>query len=190
MPPGTAPASRISTSWPRRAKMVGGGQSARPRADDQDSLAGAGGRWFEHPAALAGKVAEEPLHRMDRYRAVEMRSVADGFTRVIAHPAVDCGEWVVRDELTPGRLRAGRRWRAQARPGCSPRRGNRHCTAAADRRRRVGAHAPARPEAARATGPRSGVRSSKVRPRADRTRRRSSSRHELFFHSGGPGGWS
>ena len=82
-------------------QVVGGGQSARPRADDQDSLAGPGGRWFEHPAALPGQVAEEPLHRMDRHCAVEMGSVADGFTRVIAHPAVDCGEWVVRDELTP-----------------------------------------------------------------------------------------
>ena len=31
-----------------------------------------------------------------------MGTVADGFTRVVAHPSVDCGEWVVRDELTPG----------------------------------------------------------------------------------------
>src|SRR6476619_3031545 len=30
-----------------------------------------------------------------------MGSVADVFTRVIAHPAVDRGEWVVRDELPP-----------------------------------------------------------------------------------------
>ena len=134
-------------------QMVGGGQSARPRADDQDSLAGAGGRRFEHPAALASKVAEEPLHRMDRYGAVEMGSVADGFTRVVAHPAVDCGEWVVRDEPTPGLLRAGRRWHGQARLGCSRRRGNRHCRAAANRRRRVGARAPARPGTAHATGP-------------------------------------
>src|SRR6202162_831888 len=81
--------------------MVGGGQSARPRADDQDSVAAAGGRWFEHPAALGSKVTEEPLHRMDRYGTVEMGAVADGFTRVVAHPSVDCGEWVVRNELTP-----------------------------------------------------------------------------------------
>ena len=81
--------------------MVGGGQPARPRADDQDSLAGAGGRRFEHPAALPSKITEEPLHRMDRYGAVEMGTVADSFTRVVAHPSVDCGKWVVRNELTP-----------------------------------------------------------------------------------------
>src|SRR6202051_151607 len=81
--------------------MVGGGQSARPRADDQDTLTAAGGRWFEHPAALGSKVTEEPLHRMDRYGAVEMGAVADGFTRVVAHPSVDRGEWVIRNELTP-----------------------------------------------------------------------------------------
>src|SRR5690349_2396114 len=39
---------------------------------------------------------------MDRYRAVEIGSVANVFTRVVAHPAVDCGKRVVRDELTPG----------------------------------------------------------------------------------------
>lgn len=31
-----------------------------------------------------------------------MGTVADGFTRVVAHPSVDRGEWVVRNELTPG----------------------------------------------------------------------------------------
>src|ERR1700758_3808849 len=81
--------------------MVGGGQSTRPRAYDQDSLAAAGGRWFEHPAALPREVSEEPLHRMDRYGAVEKGAVADGFTRVVAHPPVDGGEWVVRNQLTP-----------------------------------------------------------------------------------------
>src|SRR5246127_5321547 len=81
--------------------LVGGGQSTGPRADDQDSLAAAGGRWFEHPAALSSKVTEEPLHRMDRYGAVEVGAVADGFTRVVAHSSVDCGKWVVRNELTP-----------------------------------------------------------------------------------------
>ena len=81
--------------------MVGGGQSARSRADDQDALAGAGSRWFQHPAPLASKVTEEPLHRMNRHRAVEMGTVADGFTRVITHPSVDRGKRIVRNELTP-----------------------------------------------------------------------------------------
>src|SRR6476619_1680965 len=38
---------------------------------------------------------------MDRHRTVEIRSVADGFTRVIAHPAVDGGEWIILDEPSP-----------------------------------------------------------------------------------------
>ncbi|BBX47543.1 hypothetical protein MCOO_35580 [Mycobacterium cookii] len=33
-----------------------------------------------------------------------MGTVADGFTRVVAHPSVDRREWVVRDELTPSLL--------------------------------------------------------------------------------------
>ena len=85
-------------------QMVGGGQSARPRADDQDSLAGAGSRWFQHPAPLASKVTEEPLHRMNRHRAVEMGTVADGFTRVITHPPVDRRKRIIRNKLTPSLL--------------------------------------------------------------------------------------
>src|SRR6476469_5724538 len=38
---------------------------------------------------------------MDGHRTVEICSVADGFTWVVAHPAVDGGAWVVLDELTP-----------------------------------------------------------------------------------------
>ena len=33
-----------------------------------------------------------------------MGAVADGFTRVITHPSVDRGEWIVRNKLTPGLL--------------------------------------------------------------------------------------
>ena len=85
-------------------QMVGGGQSAGPRADDQDSLAGAGRRWCQHPAPLASKVTEEPLHRMDRHRAVEIGTVADGFTGVVTHPSMDRGKRIVRNKLTPSLL--------------------------------------------------------------------------------------
>ena len=72
-------------------QMVGRRKPTRSGADDQHPPAAADGRRIEHPALLPRKVAEEPLHRMDRYCAVEMCSVANGFTRVIAHPSVDCG---------------------------------------------------------------------------------------------------
>ena len=143
MPPGPPRVADLDlVAEPRQ--VVGGRQSARSRADDQDALAGRCRRWFERPAALPGEVAEESLDRVDRHRAVEMCSVADSFTRVIAHPAMDCGERVVRDQLPPRRLRVALRWRAPARPGCSPRLDSRRCTAAASRHRRVGVHVPGR----------------------------------------------
>ena len=72
---------------------------------------------------------------MDRHRAVELGAVADALARVVADPAVDRRQRVVRDELPPRLPRAGLPGRAPARPGCSPRPGNRRCTAAADRGR-------------------------------------------------------
>ena len=82
--------------------MVGGRQSARPRADDEDSLAGPNGRLVRTSSPRSR--ARSPRNRSTEWidtAAVEICSVADGFTRVIAHPAVDGGEWVVLDELSP-----------------------------------------------------------------------------------------
>lgn len=82
--------------------MIGSGKSARPGADDEHPLATAGGRRIERPASLPRKVAEEPLDRMDRHGAVEIGAIADGFTRVITDPSVDCSEGIVRNQLAPG----------------------------------------------------------------------------------------
>jgi hypothetical protein len=53
---------------------------------------------------VAGAVTEEPFHRVNRNRSIEMCSVADGFARVVADPAVDCCERIVGDQLTPSLL--------------------------------------------------------------------------------------
>ena len=111
------------------------------------------GRRVEHPALLQREVAEEPLDRVDRDRAVEMRSVADGLARVIADPPVDCGERDCRRPADATLARGARPWHGRARPGCSRRPGSRNCTAEADRRRRVGACAPVPLAVDRATSP-------------------------------------
>ena len=82
-------------------QVVGGGQSAWPRTDDQHAFAARRRHRAEGPAVLPCLIAEEALDRVDRHRTIEMRSVAHRFTRVVAHPAVDGGEGVVLDELTP-----------------------------------------------------------------------------------------
>ena len=58
----------------------------------------------ERPATLAGEIAEEPLHRVDRDGAVQLGPVADGFAGVVADPPVDRGQRVVGDKLPPGLL--------------------------------------------------------------------------------------
>jgi hypothetical protein len=72
-------------------QVVGGGQAARARADDQHPAAGPPRRGIEVPATLQREVAEEALHRVDGHGAVQVGAVADAFARVIADPAVDGG---------------------------------------------------------------------------------------------------
>ena len=76
-------------------QVVGGRQPARPGADDEHPPAAARRRRVERPAALEREVAEEPLDRVDRDRAVELGAVAGGLARVVADPAVDRRERVV-----------------------------------------------------------------------------------------------
>ena len=89
-------------------QVVGGRQTAGPGPDDQHALTGRGGRGIECPALLQGQVAEEPLDRMDGNRAIQLRAVADAFTRVVADPAVDGRQRVVRHQLPPRPLRPPR----------------------------------------------------------------------------------
>ena len=87
-------------------EVVGGGQPARPGADDEHPPAGALGRPLEAPAALDGEVTEVALHGVHRHRTVELGPVADGLARVVADPPVDGGHRVVVGERPPGLLLA------------------------------------------------------------------------------------
>ena len=68
-------------------QVIGGRQSARAGADDQDALAG-GSRHGHRPAFIQRHVTEEALDRVDRHRGVEFTAIAGGFAGVIADPPV------------------------------------------------------------------------------------------------------
>ena len=145
-------------------QVVGGRQPARPGADDEHPLAGAGRRRVERPAVLEREVAEEPLDRVDRDRRCRgsrgcRRSRTGGSRPARGSPAAGC-----RRPAGARPARGGRPRRARARPGCSRRPGSRRCTAAAGRRRRGGARAPGRSASARAPG-----RAAASRPAAARS---------------------
>ena len=86
---------------PEPRQVIGGREPARPRADHEHALAASHCRRLERPGALARQIAEKPLHRVDRDGAVELRAVAAGLARVVAHPAVDRRKRVVVDEHAP-----------------------------------------------------------------------------------------
>ena len=86
-------------------QVIRGRQPARPGPDDQHPLAGGRRRGIEGPALVQRQVAEEPLHRVDRHRAVQLGPVAHGLAGVVTNPPVDGGQRVVRYQLPPGGLR-------------------------------------------------------------------------------------
>ena len=86
---------------PEPGQVVGGGQPARPGADDQHPLAAARRRRVERPPPLKREIAEEPLDAVNRHRAVEAGAVADALARVVADPAVDRRHRIVADQLPP-----------------------------------------------------------------------------------------
>ena len=86
------------------AQVIGGRQARRTSADDQHPLAGGGRRGGQRPAGLQRRVAQEPFHGVDPHRLVEFRTVAGGLTGVVADPAHDRGERVVRHQDLPGLL--------------------------------------------------------------------------------------
>ena len=146
-----APASRISTSWPRSRQVIGSREPARARADHQHPLAAAHRRRIEQPPALERQIAQEPLDRVDRDRAVEVGAVAVALARVVADPPVDRRERIVLPPAPARPARARPPAPARASPGCSPPPDRPHCTAGADRRtpgarpgpaRRASVHAP------------------------------------------------
>ena len=165
IPPGSAPESRISTSWPSRARWYAAESPLGPAPITSTRLPVRTRRRVEPPALLEREVAEEPLDRVDRDGAVEVGAVADALARVVADPSVDRGQRIVRDELAPRLLVPARLGVRRARPGCSRRPGSRRCTAAAGRRRRVAARGPGRCANARAAGPAAASRPASSRSR-------------------------
>ena len=102
MPPGTGPASWISTWWPRRVEMVGGRQPAGTRADHQDALATARRVDRGQPAFARRHIAEEPFHRMDADGRIQLVSIAAGLARVVADAAMHRGQRIVAHQCFPG----------------------------------------------------------------------------------------
>jgi hypothetical protein len=82
-------------------QVIRRGQAARPSTDHQHPLAAGLRRRVERPALLAGQVAEEAFHRVDRHRGVEPLAIADVLAGVIADSAVNRGQRIVRDQLPP-----------------------------------------------------------------------------------------
>jgi hypothetical protein len=87
---------------PEPRQVVRGGKSARSGADDEHAFSRRLRRRLELPSLLASGVAEKPLHRVNRDRAVEMCAVANRLAGAVADPAVDGGKRIVGDQLTPG----------------------------------------------------------------------------------------
>ncbi len=83
-------------------QVVGGRQAARPGTDDEHPPAAADGGGIERPLPLDRQVAEEPLDRVNRDRAVQVGAVADALARVVADPPVDGRHRVVGGQLAPG----------------------------------------------------------------------------------------
>ena len=82
-------------------KLIGSRQSAGPRADNEDALAAwlqAARQW---PALRGCLVAEKPFNRMDADAAVQLPAIAGTLARVIANPAMHCGQRVVPDQALP-----------------------------------------------------------------------------------------
>ena len=133
-------------------QVVGGRQPARPGADDQHPLAAADRRARRTPSpapARDRRGSARPSGSRPRCRARPgcRRSRRGGSRPARGSPGTGCRR---RAAARPARARRPRR--APARPGCSRRPGSRRCTAAADRRRRAAAPAPARCASARAAG--------------------------------------
>ena len=84
------------------SQMIGGGQAARPGADDQHALAG-GGRGRASASPLPVPCRQGNARRRGSNGGVEFAAVASGLARVIADPAVHRRQRVVGHQRFPGR---------------------------------------------------------------------------------------
>ena len=81
MPPAYGPASRITTSWPARARWYAAERPDGPAPTIRTRFLDFCFGFFELPAALERLVAEKALDRVDADRRVERGAVARGFAR-------------------------------------------------------------------------------------------------------------
>ena len=89
-------------------QMIGGGKPRRPGADHQHALAARFGVAREGPAFFEREIAEIAFDRVNADGAVHLLPIAAILARMIADPAMDGGQWVVRGQNAPGGLIAPR----------------------------------------------------------------------------------
>ena len=88
----------------KSAQVIRSRKTARSAADDQHSLSGIVFRCREFPALLYGEVPDVSLNCVDADALVDMLPVALVFAGVIANPAVNGGQRIVRNQDAPGLL--------------------------------------------------------------------------------------
>src|ERR1019366_9822320 len=67
---------------PEPRQVIGRREPTWARADHEHPLAAVRRRWIKQPSALEREVAQEPLDRVDRDRAVEIGAVTDALAWV------------------------------------------------------------------------------------------------------------
>ena len=83
-------------------EMIGGGKTARPRADDQHPFSARRRIDWERPVLGRGEVAEIPLDRMNLDGGIDRAAIARALAGVIADATVHRRQRVIADEGVPG----------------------------------------------------------------------------------------
>ena len=83
-------------------EVIGGGEPARPGADDEDALAARRRIDRQPPPLRRCEVAEKALDRVDADRSVERIAIARLFAGVVADAAVHRRQGVVAHQHFPG----------------------------------------------------------------------------------------
>ncbi len=84
------------------AQVVGRRHARGAGADDQDMLAGFGGRCRQLPAALERFITEKAFDRIDADGCIDLAAVADVLATVVADASHDCREGVILGQVAPG----------------------------------------------------------------------------------------
>jgi hypothetical protein len=117
------------------SELVGRGEAARPRADDEDALAGRRA-WREAPPLGERAVSQEALDRVDRDRGVQLGPVTSRLTRGGSRPCRGSRAAGCHGRGAERPPRTGPPARARATLGYLPPRGRPRCTVEAGPRTR------------------------------------------------------